>query len=254
MIPQDKFGNPIYEHIFKVLQENGRVLALAGFKESRNKPNLFFLKDEEKNVVFFADMRSTGDVPIWEDTRPLIYGKFLAEHPEWKKRRIMTGMFQLLLQNGCECRFEDDLLVEHGEDGYCKLCGKDFQADGLYCSKECEKADEETYKDHCAVCGRSLDRRDVIRHHVSYKEEKTIPVCRSCHLKIHKSQKMPNLKPDEEDKKKFYERKRNCEYCGQEFKSKKAVERHEKVCYKRYRQLAMEHKSSSAPILMGIVK
>lgn len=243
MIPQDKYGNPIYPHIFEKMKKNAKVLMMFGFKESKNKPNLFYLNTDD--AVFFADMRSSEIIPIWEDTRPLMYCKFEKEYPEWKQRRIVGEFFGILMENGCACRFshEDELLGDHqhsDDNGYCEFCGKDFQDEGSFCSKECEKADEETYKDHCAVCGKDLDWKNVIHHHVNYKEEKKIPVCRSCHTKIHKSEKMPNLKPDKEEKEKYYEKKRNCEYCGKEFKTKRAVERHEKVCYIRYRKLAGE--------------
>ena len=40
MIPEDKFGRPIYSSIFKVLLENSKILEQCGFSESMNKPNL----------------------------------------------------------------------------------------------------------------------------------------------------------------------------------------------------------------------
>jgi hypothetical protein len=214
MNPKDKYGNPIYPHIFKKLLHNAKVLESLGFMESKNKPNLFYKKIDEG--LLFADMRSSEVVPIWQDTRPLFYWKFNDGVPKWKARRIVKRELTELGQNGCESRlsfeahsdpiFEnvsssisEESLVFDWPDGYCKLCGKDFQDDGNYCSEKCEKAHEETWKDHCAKCGKSLDFKSVLWHHISYvPEEKKIPLCRSCHLKVHKS-KDSALKPAKRD-------------------------------------------------------
>jgi len=51
----------------------------------------------------------------------------------------------------------------------------------------------------CAICGKSLGSysSDCILHHIDYKDDKTIQVCRSCHRKIHsKKAKFPDLAPD----------------------------------------------------------
>ena len=52
MIPRDKFNNPIYPSKFKVFQEQGRLLMKIGYKESKNKPNLFYKSTLES--VFFC--------------------------------------------------------------------------------------------------------------------------------------------------------------------------------------------------------
>lgn len=45
----------------------------------------------------------------------------------------------------------------------------------------------------CVVCGAG----DVLDHHVSYNPEETVPVCRSCHTRIHKDDAFrPGLTPD----------------------------------------------------------
>ena len=35
---------------------------------------------------------------------------------------------------------------------------------------------------HCAICNSD---RNVIKHHVNYKENITIPLCRGCHMMLH---------------------------------------------------------------------
>jgi hypothetical protein len=256
MISQDKFGNPIYPRIYKKLRENEKILIGLGFKEAKKKPNLFFLKDED-GILFFADMRGTTEVPIWEDTRPLFYYKFDAVNwPDWKKRRRLNEFMSILEENGCECRlsFEEDLANDiTGGNGYCSFCGKDFQDEGLFCSEECEKAQEETYRDNCAKCGKSLDWKSVVQHHVSYSPEKTIPLCRSCHIKIHRDSAESALKPKKGSAKKYYsgelKEKRKCQACGEEMhhatKGDKCVPCRESEEYKagRKRTLSREERA-----------
>ena len=45
----------------------------------------------------------------------------------------------------------------------------------------------------CVVCGAS---DDLVDHHVSYDPPETVPVCRSCHTRIHKDESFrPGLTP-----------------------------------------------------------
>jgi hypothetical protein len=153
MIPQDKFNNSIYPSKFRILQKQGELLMKIGYKESKNKPNLFY-KSAPKGV-FFADMRGTEEVPIWKDTSPLFYWKFKAEIPMWKRRRLvneeLTNLdtkkipirFSYEVTNGAiefekTSSFIDNSFITW-DDGYCKFCNKDFQDEGSYCSKECEQ-------------------------------------------------------------------------------------------------------------------
>ena len=212
MIPEDKFGNPIYEHIYKILLQNARCLLSVGYKESKAKPNLFF-RNDDKRVVFFADMRSSEVVPIWEDTSPLFYYQFNAEMPDWEKRRILNEELRQITNAGCLCRlsFEETLISsnvgERGGDGFCMTCGKDFQNEGEFCSKECEKAYGELHQTRCAKCGKLIDWGSGVKHHISYEPEKTIEICKSCHLKIHKSKENSALKPTKDSSKRYYSQK-----------------------------------------------
>ena len=48
MIPFDKFNNPIYPNIFKILKEVGICLINIGYKENNpNKQNLFTKEDDD---------------------------------------------------------------------------------------------------------------------------------------------------------------------------------------------------------------
>ena len=60
---------------------------------------------------------------------------------------------------------------------------------------------------------KKIDYKDMVKkdidHHISYFPEKEIAICKSCHMKIHKSKSKSALKPPKEDTKKFYEKKVN---------------------------------------------
>lgn len=193
----DKFGHPIYEKTWRILLRQGRALLKCGYKESEKKPNLFYRVIKEG--VFFADMRSSNIVPIWEDTDALFYWNIFDEAlPVWEKRKIINDEMDVITMAGCPCRLSEEQidLDLNGGEGECVVCGVKFNHDGLFCSDSCKAASAELYKTRCARCGKRLDFKTAIRHHLSYDPEKTIEVCRSCHLKIHRSKEGSRLRPD----------------------------------------------------------
>lgn len=202
MKPEDKFGHPICPATYTKMRKFAEKLIQFSYIEASQKQNLFYKK--AKGVVFFADMRGTEEVPIWDDPRPLLYIKFETDLPEWEKRRIFRqeyaelGICRASFYEECE---PEGLLFGEGGDGYCIVCHRDFQADGLFCSKRCEEAYEEQGKERCSVCGKELTYSQLVSHHIDYPENKTIQVCRSCHMKIHRSEKLPRLKPAEKSDK-----------------------------------------------------
>ncbi len=160
-------------------------------------------------------MRGTEIVPIWEAPYPLLYAARNSE--AWKRRRALgeatkeldeleipnrLSFFETCEPGGLFFGPEDEL-----QDGTCKLCAKEFNAEGLFCSKDCEvtysqlkEMRREEYKQQlkCAVCGQILEfwSKNTIEHHVNYKPEKVVHVCRSCHRKIHARHDLyPNLAP-----------------------------------------------------------
>lgn len=203
MINQDKFGNTIYSLKFQTLQGYGNILLSQGYSESLKKPNLFYKKLPEG--LFFADMRGTEEIPIWEDTSPLFYWKFEEQTPFWKRRRLLEQECNNLIASGCHSRvsFDNDFSEEmpsesssfiawsegifDWENGFCKSCQKDMQKEGLFCSDECEDKYNELFKVTCNICKQRFKENKLIEHHTNYteKEEKTILICKSCHSKIH---------------------------------------------------------------------
>ena len=95
-IPHDKYGRPIYSKPFAKIIKNSNILSKNGYSEAHNKPNLYYKKIPDG--VFFADMRSSEIIPIWEDTRPLFYWNFNNDAPMWKRRRLIKQELVDLLE------------------------------------------------------------------------------------------------------------------------------------------------------------
>ncbi len=222
----DKFGRKINSKSFEEMWNFGQLLLNNGYLESKNKPNLFYRKFSEG--IFFADMRGTKEVPIWEDTRPLFYWIFNENILNWKARRLIKQELKRLHDQKCFCRLsfdwgmhisEDPLFEgvqstsieeENGiydwTDGSCRFCNKDFQKEGVFCSKDCEDKYTDTLKVPCIACGGKIELFEEVRHHIIYFPEKIVYVHKSCHNHIHKTDKYPDLKPSKEDTDKFYKK------------------------------------------------
>lgn len=86
MIPIDKFGRKIYSKAFKQIEAIGKQLLLYGYTESRSKPNLFFCR--YNIVVFYADLRGTEVIPIWEDPSAVMYWNWRSDKLSLKERQL----------------------------------------------------------------------------------------------------------------------------------------------------------------------
>jgi hypothetical protein len=221
MIRQNKDGRPIYNNkTWYRMLEIGKKLERLGYRESNNKPNLYYKVFDNQNNgdrgLVFADMRGTVVIPIWDDSRPLLYYKnltFMKFLPE----------FISLERAGCHPRVSFYEECEPGgwlfhldktPSGYCKRCGEDilFKVNweilredmfdlynkGLSAHYEVNFCDTcrtieyakkqyraENTRDYnvCELCGIGDAELD---HHIIYKTEVKIRICRSCHGKIHK--------------------------------------------------------------------
>ena len=253
------------------MQFYGRILTNKGYKESKKKPNLFYKIIPEGQL--FANMQGTEEVPIWSNPRPLFHWRLNPTTPKWKKGRIIKTELTSLFKAKCPCRFSfyfsyepnEELERNDGEvdeekgiynwnDGYCEICGKDFQGEGAFCSEKCEVihkiknvpkcnvckkprvyssilnmaikyddlfclekcevTDIIKHSPKCRACGKpilnksNLERAvkyydenlltsSVTGHHTNYAQDKKIPVCKSCHLKIHRTNYRPLFKPED---------------------------------------------------------
>jgi endogenous inhibitor of DNA gyrase (YacG/DUF329 family) len=142
--------------------------------------------------------------------------------PDWIRRKAIKEATNELTSREIDYRFsfyddmEPDGLFfgpeEELPDATCKMCSKELEGtdeeSALFCSEHCmiafgqlmELRREEGYLDvKCVLCGKPLGLwdEDTVLHHIQYEpEEKTVHVCRSCHMKIHSNyEKYPDLAP-----------------------------------------------------------
>lgn len=137
---QNKDGRPIYsDEIWNQMVKTGENLEKLGYKESKNKQNLFYkqiyFESEESGKesadnkgIMFVDMRGTSIVPIWDDPHPITYFNELP----FNKYMIE---FITLVRAGCSPRLtffqesEPDgwaFGLDKIPNGYCKICGSDI--------------------------------------------------------------------------------------------------------------------------------
>lgn len=222
MKPVDKYGRPIYGKTWRAISAYGEILLQVGYREAREKPNPFFRKVE--NGVYFADMRSSEVIPIWEDPRPLFYWRFEKRRYRWEVRRDLKEERGRLTGLGCPIRYSfyaeeeigglfvpdspDELEWSELANGSCFECEGPVKEDDLFCSEDCRKtarrkrtARRITQSPVCEVCASKIvkawdrDASDLVEdlpqrlivHHVSYEPEETIEICQGCHNRIHHS-------------------------------------------------------------------
>ena len=68
MKAEDKFGRAINSNLYIQMVAIGDKLLELNWRESYTKPNLFLNQFDE--VMVFADMRGTEEVPLWDDHSP----------------------------------------------------------------------------------------------------------------------------------------------------------------------------------------
>lgn len=163
-------------------------LERCGYKESYRKPNLFYKLVELGH--FYADMRGTDVIPIWDDPIPLLYFNFDEDIPLWKGVRIKEKEIAILTKNKCpyrfsyyDCEAEIEIVYDFEKtekyfisfhyfyneifpDGFCKKCGKDIQKDSYHCSDECRDFELKRLlacrindcESACQICKRKITR------------------------------------------------------------------------------------------------
>lgn len=165
-----------------------KALLQLGYREASKKPNLFYYNDKKYGVVFFADLRGKEDCPIWQNTMPMFWWHFYNGYSHLEKTRIITKHLSQLNNENCK--------IETLNWSQC-FCGKLFIGEGSFCSSDCERAYMESLYTKCSVCGSVVEKDAMHTHHTQYIPEKTMRVCPSCHTRIHKTDKYPDLKPDD---------------------------------------------------------
>jgi len=238
MIRQNIDGRSIYSYqVWCEILKSGEKLKQLGYKESYNKPNLFY-KPIGENGVIYADLRGNDWIPLWEDSGLNVY--YYGDLPY----HIFLNELILIQRAGCHISsFNDDFerfSFRTLPNGYCKTCQKDIlpsikwdvlseekgistNIELLYCDEcklvqyEQKKIREELKqfqndKRHtCRLCG--TIKVELLTHHITYEPEEIMKVCRSCHGIIHACS-FPNYlwkqkKPKPEKKEKI-----SCKFCG----------------------------------------
>jgi predicted nucleic acid-binding Zn ribbon protein len=292
MKPIDKFGDTIYPYVFKKLCVVGNQLESLGYFETKGNPNLFMRRTRQKlggvdyEIWHYADMRGTKDVRIWQDPVPLIYLFPKRDSgirlPEWVRNRCLILEMERLEAEDVPHRLSwrsyatDSDDHRHIENGFCKICGTDFQTSGLWCSEVCEEQFDRqkrkefagyllsrTSEDHkCEVCGLvlvpwwsndaiesvnelleeqgRLPVRRVVEHHTSYELDETVFVCTSCHGRIHHTddKELAPLRPKDSRTKRRVYKLVPCENCD-EHKAQVGFDSPESsgICYKCRKKL-----------------
>lgn len=104
----------IYWKTFTQMKRIGDVLLTLGYREAVKKPNLFYFRAGP--VSFFADMRGTEIVPIWEDTRPLFWWRFQRPLPLRARQIMVYIQWRRLAAQGLEPRLATIMDMESTEE------------------------------------------------------------------------------------------------------------------------------------------
>jgi hypothetical protein len=192
-----------------LIKRDPRIHSL-GYVEHDEKRGLF--KKQSSTGTAYLDHRIDTEFPYRGQylAGPRFY--FRASNPKWKSVRTS--------------RFEEALLIEHGikfdqtftifeansdeqgipEDGFCQFCNNDFQDEGMFCSEEFKRDNQNQIHNLCEACQEPLEGRAVTRHHISYYPEQVVSVHQSCHMEIHRSDKYLHLRPADNDTNRFYKK------------------------------------------------
>jgi hypothetical protein len=161
---KDKFGYYIPEDIYENMIRYSEKLIRIGFKESKNKPSLFYFTFDYGAV--FADMRGYNDkfgrfLPIWSEERkgaPRFY-QMIEGYDEKKTGKINRGLWEVyhLINKtripsfyigpfvGLESSWyykkipKPQFFLENSENTIIPLVVEDFVEPGLYYSGYCLK-------------------------------------------------------------------------------------------------------------------
>ena len=179
MKPIDIKGRQIYSRVFSVLQKHGDKMLTLKWTESQSKPNLFYKTYD--GIVVFADMRGTEIISIWDEPYPHVYDNETSEE-DWKRRRAINKALAELDSVGIPHRFSfyeecepDGLFFGYSEDmadGTCKVCRKEFDHNGLFCSDGCEKIRNDEEKKRMEEVQRDIESRKMDARKARLKKRK----------------------------------------------------------------------------------
>jgi hypothetical protein len=98
----DRFGRPVAAFVMRKVQRIGTQLKEFGFRESKNKPDLYYMTLHSHEfvgkIMVFADLRGSEVVPIYEETCPLIWAQFDRNYRLESIKKDDFELFTLLFE------------------------------------------------------------------------------------------------------------------------------------------------------------
>ena len=152
-------------------------LSKLGYRESKNKRGLYY-KSRQHGIVYL-DHRDVGGKSVEEQINegPLCYSypqdRTADRESAWQNNRAFMMEQTRLVSNGIKFRVSivsNIPLVGEIEyqNGFCKVCDKNFKLMGLFCSKECRDVFDqeiEYEKGICTICN------DAFPEHILWSDE-----------------------------------------------------------------------------------
>jgi hypothetical protein len=86
--PYDKQDRPLFGETWDRVHHYGTQLLALGYTEHAQKPNLFVRK--YRRLDFYADLRGSNIIPIWNDPRPMFYWRFKRQHDPRVAPRVVS--------------------------------------------------------------------------------------------------------------------------------------------------------------------
>jgi len=181
-----------------------------GFKESKEKPDLFYKNIDNKIILFFDFRVRLGEFYPYPHNR--FYFKtnkeLTQEEKSYYNKIILNEFFNVVTKIKEPVDFDELNECEICGSKYCISYGEMF----CVCSKSCYEKAKKSFEEYrveqifeafderehlkCKICGEApeLNFEDKFycyvetpnrhSHHTDYNKNKTIPICPSCHAKI----------------------------------------------------------------------
>ena len=114
-----------------------------GYNE-RNRKKIGLYSKQLQHCTAYLDHRNIGGKSVNEQVEqgPMFYSFVATDSAKWEHNR--EAMFEQLRLTAEGVKYRVSIISEQplaGEiqycNGYCKMCGKDFQADGVFCCDAC---------------------------------------------------------------------------------------------------------------------
>ena len=128
----------------RIVPRDDRLHGLGYGERNKQKQGLY--SKQLQHCIAYLDHRDIGGKSAGEQVEqgPMFYSFPMGGHATWQSNREAMLEQLMLAAAGVKYRISivstQPLVGEIGyQNGYCKTCGKDFQADGVFCSDACAR-------------------------------------------------------------------------------------------------------------------